>query len=462
MIASQAFLIPLLLLAALPGGRARAADGLPPREHREALGKLAAAAQELDVDAYATACAVLLKGDGPREVKAVVESYGTLAERAMKDLEPGEFLRLHGRVASTFRAVTSDKALLEMEKLRTKHREWQGRLLLLDASGFNEKSSLLDSALAALADEHPIVIRRALHYLSRAKERRVVEAIVARYLKLSGVKAKRPDASQHERTLLACRSALHQLLGVDLPAPEDYRNYIEGRKDDPDLFEPRRGGEDEATEVTLFGAAVSGKNIAFILDVSGSMLTTDPEPPPEGLAKEDRRTVVAGAPGADPAAPRIREERRRIVRAKSELAKVIRALPEDVQFNLILYSSRVSPWQGSMVAASAANKKDALAFIEEARAEGITVTDEAIEEAFRDLALDTIYLITDGAPTHTNSQGPGLPEDAPRIIAAIHKRVEEVNFLRGVRIFTLGFRGAEEEFLKKLAADHAGSYVAIR
>ena len=40
--------------------------------------------------------------------------------------------------------------------------------------------------------------------------------------------------------------------------------------------------------------------------------------------------------------------------------------------------------------------------------------------------------------------------------------MEELNFLRGVRIFTLGFEGAEENFLKKLAADNSGSYVRIR
>jgi len=36
------------------------------------------------------------------------------------------------------------------------------------------------------------------------------------------------------------------------------------------------------------------------------------------------------------------------------------------------------------------------------------------------------------------------------------------NHLRGVRIFTLGFIGAEEEFLDKLATDNHGRYVRIR
>ena len=86
---------------------------------------------------------------------------------------------------------------------------------------------------------------------------------------------------------------------------------------------------------------------------------------------------------------------------------------------------------------------------------------ERLEEAFSDLSLDTIYLVTDGAPTHVGSSGKGDPEDSAQIVRAIHKRMKELNFLRDVRIFTLGFKGAKEEFLKRLSQDHGGRYVAI-
>ena len=36
------------------------------------------------------------------------------------------------------------------------------------------------------------------------------------------------------------------------------------------------------------------------------------------------------------------------------------------------------------------------------------------------------------------------------------------NYLRGVRIFTLGFEDAEEDFLKKLADENQGRYLRIR
>ena len=65
------------------------------------------------------------------------------------------------------------------------------------------------------------------------------------------------------------------------------------------------------------------------------------------------------------------------------------------------------------------------------------------------------------AQTLLKYTSPGLPEDALEIIGQIHERVKELNFLRDVRIFTLGFREAHEDFLKKLAADNSGKYVRI-
>ena len=149
-----------------------------------------------------------------------------------------------------------------------------------------------------------------------------------------------------------------------------------------------------------------------------------------------------------------------MLRAKNELSNVVKALGEDVKFNIVTFSSDVTPWKQTLVPASASNKKEAVEHIQALKAEGVTVTDLALESAFAHLEADTIYLVSDGVPTHMGSAG-GVPEDTPGLISMIHGRVEELNFLRGVRIFTLGFQLAEEEFLKKLAADNAGTYVRI-
>jgi hypothetical protein len=346
----------------------------------------------------------------------------------------------------------------ELRKLLARGKEWQERLLAVDASLFVKGLDPTESCLAALDDPHPIVVRRALQYLARSKKVPVVEKIVKRYADLE-TKRTGESAAQWSRTLLAFQSTLQRMIYVDLPAGVDYRNWFEAHKDDPDLFQPKksRGG---LTGATLFGTPITGKYIVFVLDISGSMLSTD-LPSGKDPAVKRPRTVVRKREGEDEEKKEEPpSERQRMLRAKNELSNVVKALGEDVKFNIVTFSSDVTPWKQTLVPASAANKKDAVEHIQALKAEGVTVTDLALESAFAHLEADTIYLVSDGVPTHTGSSG-GVPEDTPGLIRMIHGRVEELNFLRGVRIFTLGFQLAEEEFLKKLAADNAGTYVRI-
>jgi len=406
----------------------------------------------------------VLEGNDARSVRVAAKAYAKWVQKEEDTWTPRQFLSFHGKAAKVFSAVTSKAAAAEFVKLLKSNRDWRVRLLLLDASGFAEPVGQVEGSLIALGDEHPVVLRITLRYLARSRELRVVEAIILRYLEISAKRdaapkkgsstATRADDAESERTELIFQSTLNSMLGVELQAPQDFRNYFAGHKDDPDLLSSeRRQKRDDATRVTLFGTAVTGRNIAIVLDVSGSMLTTDPS---HGRRKGSGRTT--SKPAGENVTPL---EDQRLYRAKQELASVVGSLTSGVTFNLITFGSEVDAWQESLVPASDANKKEAVSYVHGLKADGVTVTDLALEAAFSSLELDTIYLITDGAPTHMGGAGPDLPEDTPWLILEIHRRVRELNFLRGVRIFTLGFEGAEEEFLQKLAADNSGTYARI-
>lgn len=424
------------------------------KEYRAAVKVMASAIDDFDTARFLDALAMVLTRNDSRAVKDAADGYGKLVSNAGGELSVRRFYVLHGKAARSFSVITGPRALKEMQRLQQSHGRRRARLLLLDAASFNESLNVREAALAALADKDATVMRRALTYLSRAKTRSTVEAIIERYVSVakSGRSDKDPAWS---RTELAFQSALTKLLGVELPAAEDYRNYVKGRENSKDLFSPPLSRAGSKTELTLFGASVTGKNITFVLDTSGSMLTTD-RLSEKQLRKRSARTEVAGKRKSR--TPPL--DRQRIVRAKKELSKVVKALPEGVSFNIISFSSGVESWADSLVQAVPKNKKKALRFIDSMVASGITVMDFALEEAFTDLSVDTIYLITDGAPTHIGSQG-GIPSDAPELMKSILRRMKVINFLRGVRIFTLGFRGAEEEFLKDLSAAHSGKYVRI-
>lgn len=425
---------------------------------------LASAEKGSDTEAYLVALKAVLEGDEAKSVRTVVVSYSKFASHLLKTADSRDFRLLHGRAAAAFAPVKSKGAVDEYQRLLASHPDWRGRLLLLNASGVVKPVSRLEAAVKCLRDEHPAVVRQALQYLSRSKQVLIVEAIIERYVEVSKKKPKPAERTDWDRTRGIFQSTLERLLGVDLPAAEDYKNYFETRKRDPGLFDGPKESRG-ISGLTLFGAAVTGKNLIFLLDTSGSMETTDLLP--EGESERESGRTVVGDPakqGDKALARRPPDDRKRIFRARKELARVIKSLPSDIYFNVIDYSSDVRSWKKGMVQASDTNKQAAIEHIEGLQAEGITVTDMALEGAFADLNVDTIYLITDGAPTHMGSSnaGNGLPEDALQIMADIHDRVAELNFLRGVRIFALGFQGAHEEFLKKLAADHAGKYVAIR
>jgi hypothetical protein len=156
------------------------------------------------------------------------------------------------------------------------------------------------------------------------------------------------------------------------------------------------------------------------------------------------------------------EMRRRIIRARTQLCQAIEGLGDERRFTVIPFSSDVNPWSQVLLESSRKNRKSAVQFVQSLKASGITVTDEALALALSDPTLDTIYLITDGAPTHIGSQGDQLPIDAKALMKRIVEETRALNHLRGIRIFTLGFVDAEEDFLKQLAEENSGKYVRIR
>ncbi len=438
-----------LVLALLGAPRA------PAQDYKAAVEDLLKAERSRDPEAFAFAARHILKDDSSRAVREVMEAYGRLSS-GKPALDAVVGYRLHSDLAKALSDVGSAPGTEEVLRQRAKSSSWQVRLVGLDAASFRpEPLDLRGGAISLLRDLSPAVVRRALEYLKKDRKLLVVDSILERYLEVDGPRG--PKGDDWNRLRYAFRSALTALLRVSLPAAVDYQVYLVPRRGDPDdLFEHPRPPGRGPTSLSIFGAEVTGTNIAFVIDISGSMLSTDPVE----ITYDPGKTVTAGETKAREA--QMLEDRRRIVRAKKELTNVVRSLPEGKRFNIISYSSEVIPWKKVLTPVNAASRKEAAEFVAAMKAEGITVTDDALDAAFTDLAVDTIYLITDGAPTHIGVNGPGMPDDAYQIIERIHRRVREVNYFRGVRVFTLGFPEAEENFLKKLAADNAGEYTPIR
>lgn len=202
-------------------------------------------------------------------------------------------------------------------------------------------------------------------------------------------------------------------------------------------------------ELSYYEIPLVENRLVFVLDVSGSMQL-----------------------GGDP---------NRLDRARTEMKELINRLPEKTLFNIITYSNATKRWMRDpvMVQATAHNKKQAQAFLDDMRPGGGTETTWALEEALREISLingvETIFLISDGAPMPLRHWMPTVKalSDLPPSNNAIRRRIKFINSTLKVRIHTIGIytraagdpteQGQEsmKAFLEGIAKDNDGVYKEV-
>lgn len=420
-----------------------------------------------DVDGIVTRMLDLAKDDPGAAVKHIPAAFAKVEKMPWKSFYDEDRYRVFRAAITALSRIKDSDPISKMTTAFRTSKDWQARLLILHVALRQEKMDSQGLAVQGLQDKAPLVVALAARTLGNTEDVKMLTPLLnamERWETESNLEKvaegrKKVEAESGGRAWLACRDALHKLTGRSYHRHADYRNFITTHRDQIDPKKPPIDPlDDKRTGVGLFGLDITGRNIIFILDISGSMNATDP-PTPEQLEKIRGRTVVKGE--RDKLLEELMESRRRIVRAKKELVNVVNSLGEDRRFNLIVYSSEVKSWEKRLLSAEDKVKKKAVTFIEALKPTGVTFTDEALEAALLDPYVDTIYLITDGAPTHLGSQGNELPQDAPELMERILKFTRATNYLRNVRLFTLGFAGAKEEWLTALATENHGKYHRI-
>lgn len=414
-------------------------------------------------------CQQLVSDQQIRSLTTIADAIGAVEATPDEKWHPVDRYRVFTAALRALASLPGKKLAVEIPKALRKGKAWPSRVFLLELSLQSESVDSVQLALKSIDDKAPQVARVAARILGRSQDILALEPLISAMLRWEGSRTQekaarggREELSKRarDRAWLACRDALHRLTGLSLHGAIPYKNWISAHRDEID---PSQVDLDKivkkSTGVGLFGLELTGKNIAFILDISGSMLATDP--PTEEAIEAARRSTGVGDT-VDQKLTELMEGRRRIIRARSQLCQAIEGLGDERRFTVIPFSSNVNPWSDVLLESSRKNRKSAIQFVQSLKASGITVTDEALAMALSDATLDTIYLITDGAPTHMGSQGNQLPVDAKALMKRILEETRALNHLRGIRIFTLGFIDAEEQFLKKLAEENSGKYVRIR
>jgi hypothetical protein len=218
----------------------------------------------------------------------------------------------------------------------------------------------------------------------------------------------------------------------------------------------------------VYGVPVKSDRVLFIVDISASMkLETKNENPKEDW-EPPPVTTGGNAPPPPPPPPEEILSGPKIDVALHEMTKAIKALPSDASFNIIAFNTGLKRWKPAMVKAKKKIKEEAYTWIRSLKPSGATYVDGALKDGFSlaglinfdskypEIQLDTMVLISDGAPTDNSMPAAKLMDTE-----VILEHVREWNKDKKVIIHCIGVDIVEPviQFLKDLADENGGTYV---
>jgi HEAT repeat protein len=370
-----------------------------------------------------------------REHEVVIAACQVLADRKDKEAVP-QLQKLLGKIGKEkplARAALDAIVVLRKDDpkwidellVMTKSEDPDARNLALQALGQTSDKKHVPKLIEALDDKEWSTRLAALDALENIRAKEAIPAIIAHMPKEEG------------RMLAEYAGVLFRLTGQpfdDNPAAWDNWWKASGEKfefiDKSQLAKVKTAADDwrlkQGTKVQskFFGIRIVSHKVLLVLDVSLSMN--------EAIASD-----YDGKSGLT-----------RMEVAKAEMIKAIKSLEPGGFFNVITFCADVNHWvDGGLAATSQKNLDDAVSFVEKSMMGGGTSTYDALETAFKDPDVDTIFFLSDGEPTTGKETDPVI----------IREHVKEWNDHRGILINTIAI-GGQHDVLEWLAEDSGGTY----
>lgn len=246
-------------------------------------------------------------------------------------------------------------------------------------------SGARDELAAALEDPAIPVRTEAVLGLAREATREDVVLLAAHL-----------DREQETRLLWRTVDALRRLSGRRHGADaRPWRDWSASLEEDWSPVDEAGAHEASGTSVASFaGLPILSEHVCFLVDFSGSLWEE----------REDGKT------------------RKQVV--DEQLRAALEALPEEVEFNVIAFTAEPHPWSDELQPARPRTVAGALEWFEEATFRGKGNFYDAAVLALRDPSVDTIVVLTDGAPSGGTRWNLGLM--VPLLVE--HTRFEHVTF----------------------------------
>ncbi len=452
------------------------------------------------------------------EFRKLAQEHNKLAqERQRLD---GEIKKQRSAAVSAVRALVSaggeEKTTDLIKALYRSSPDLQVEEAAIDALAGTGDITTIDTLIAMLGTERrERTLIGLCEVMKRRKEKKAVEALVA-LLKnrdwdvvvasakaLAAIRSRTAvepliealqaaEEARKDKAARGIRIALQDMTGqYSLNAAIDFRNWwnSKGKEGFDEAKAPPTRGQASSIKgnfrTVLYGD-ITSKRVIFICDVSHSMSARGKVPESAGgdSADPDKNPLTGGGlkPGEKPrlgqggVRPGFTGSRIEIL--KIELAFVVsRVLTDDCKFNVITYSTDIRPWKKSLTKATKKARESAVKFVKGMEPLAQTNTYGALEAAFKDREVDTIYFLSDGNPTV------GTSVNHDEILAAVRRW----NKGRNIIINTIGLlvgkyapqpppgqpgqprpavptedKDKLVDFLKKLAAQNGGVARIIR
>ncbi len=374
------------------------------------------------------------------------------------------------------KAITNEDAIgFMLDELR-KSRRKNARVLICQVIADRKEKRFVNTLIDVLGDNDWDVVVAAAKALTCTRTKAAVGAMIEAY--------ERASERKNEGAMRGLRQELRYVTGqYMLETALDFRNWWDGsgkqEYDENALLTGRGLMGKKGPKTSLVYGRVTSKSVIFVCDVSHSMKAKGvvPETPEgeDGSGKksgdDDEESPETGGDLAGGKKEKPRREKKglgrqgvkpgfegsRIEILKIELAHVVRKmLPDDANFNLITYATEVQSWKKNLAKASESNKNAAIKFVKDMKPLGMTNAYGALEKAFADKSVDTIYFLSDGNPTTGDAIDPN----------EILRAVQRWNQGRNVVIHTIGLLVGKyddkenhdklKQFLRYLADENGG------
>lgn len=145
---------------------------------------------------------------------------------------------------------------------------------------------------------------------------------------------------------------------------------------------------------------------------------------------------------------------------KHELAKTLTSFDESIEFNVLPYANKVIQWKAGLQKANKQNIQEAAQYVNQFSANGGTNAFEALAAAYNTPGVQTIYFLTDGAPSVGPKTNPtDIVNEVKKWQQAHPVKINSIAFLMGT--FSGDNKPLSRAFMKDLADITGGVYRSI-